>query len=384
MEKTRFYDFIRGKNVVFITVKNKDYIRVSQIERLLEENARNFAVISSEKKSPLSRMLEINSLIKGWDFSGVDVIIAGFLPQLIWKKVMFSAGRKKGADNASGEMIPVLVADFFLSLYDTIVLDRKLISENNPLTAKLKKMDKRVLEDADLVLTDTKADADFFSKEYNIKSDKFEVLYLEADSSLIREADTGFSHKTDKEDNYPGNNSKKEATSGTYKVLYFGTGLPLQGTDIVLEAFVKAALEQEKRLRERSLKDGSDDATNNKRLTFTYIGSLKHVPLRVKNTAFARKDITIISWLSQEELYKEITSADLCLAGHFNPYIDKADRTIPGKAFIYEAFGKEMILADTVANHEVFAEDEKHIFVRRGSAAELAGCILEKITPGIC
>ena len=53
MEKTRFYDLIRGKNVVFITVKNKDYIRVSQIERLLEENARNFAVISSEKKKPV-------------------------------------------------------------------------------------------------------------------------------------------------------------------------------------------------------------------------------------------------------------------------------------------------------------------------------------------
>ncbi len=353
MTDRRFCDLISGKDVVFITVKNKDYIRVRQIERLLEKNARNYAVIASEKKSPLSRMLELNNILKGWDFSGVDVIIAGFLPQLIWKEVMRCSGKEssnikdasKEKESSPGKeegcAVPALVADFFLSLYDTIVLDRKLIKENNPLTKRLRKMDKRVLEEADIVLTDTKADADFFAREYEIEKDKFEVLYLEADPEISASAG---------------------GKDDSYKVLYFGTGLPLQGTDIVLEAFVKAAIEHDKL---------------QKNLSFTYIGSLKYVPLRVKNTALARKDINTIDWLPQEELYKEIESADLCIAGHFSPYIDKADRTIPGKAFIYEAFGKKMILGDTVANHEIFTEDDRHRFVRRGSAAELSRCILD-------
>ncbi len=379
MTDTRFQDLIRGKNVVFIAVKNKDYIRVTQIERLLNDNARNFEVISSEKNSPLSRMLEIKSLIRGWDFSGVDVIIAGFLPQLIWKEVMFSAGRERGNKNDVGKKHPVIVADFFLSLYDTIVLDRKLINEKNPLTAKLKRMDKRVLEDADLVLTDTRADADFFAREYSISNDKFEVLYLEADPALSQDTDTELFFENDSKENADNNHNKK-SQEDHYKVLYFGTGLPLQGTDIVLEAFIKAAFEGDKKVKSSDDADSRKNTKNGMGIVFTYIGSLKHVPLRVRNTALVRKDITIIDWLSKEDLYKEIESADLCLAGHFNPDIDKADRTIPGKAFIYEAFGKKMILGDTVANHEIFVEDDRHIFVRRGSATELARCILKTIT----
>ena len=116
-------------------------------------------------------------------------------------------------------------------------------------------------------------------------------------------------------------------------------------------------------------------ASENGNISCTYIGSIKGIPDSILKSAAANRNVHILKWLSQNNLAKKIAEADLCVAGHFNLYIDKAARTIPGKAFIYEAMDKPMILGDTKANRELFTEDERHIFVKRGSAEALAECI---------
>ena len=63
--------------------------------------------------------------------------------------------------------------------------------------------------------------------------------------------------------------------------------------------------------------------------------------------------------------------------GHFNPQYPKALRTVPGKAFIYEAMEKPMILGDNPANHEMFKEDSRHFFVLMGDSGLLADKILK-------
>ena len=78
-----------------------------------------------------------------------------------------------------------------------------------------------------------------------------------------------------------------------------------------------------------------------------------------------------IDWLSQEELAEHIANADLCLAGHFNGEIDKAKRTIPGKAYIYEAMGKKMVLGDNEANREL-EKMRTHVMVQQGDSVALA------------
>ena len=83
-------------------------------------------------------------------------------------------------------------------------------------------------------------------------------------------------------------------------------------------------------------------------------------------------------WLSQEDLAKHIDFADLCLAGHFNASIEKAKRTIPGKAYIYRAMEKPMILGENSANHELYSQQEEGIyFVEMGSGEKLAEKICE-------
>ena len=92
------------------------------------------------------------------------------------------------------------------------------------------------------------------------------------------------------------------------------------------------------------------------------------------------ENIQYIDWLSQEKLAHYISWSDLCLAGHFNKEVEKASRTIPGKAFIYQAMGKEMILGNNPANRELFARDEKVIFVEMGDEKALAKAILTRLT----
>ena len=346
---------LRQKNVVFITVKNKEYIRVTQIERLLKQEALSYIVYSSEKSNPLTRALDLNRRIKKIDLSGADVVILGFLPQLVWKSVSRKLGknaRKPDQDSLYdniNEGNVTLVADFFLSLYDTIALDRKLVSPTGLVSKILRRLDREALKGADLVITDTKADADFFSSEFNVNRDKFEVLYLEADKKVYSSNDKTLDQNLD-----------SARASEKKEVLYFGTGLPLQGTDTVLEAFEEVSAEG--------------------KIRCTYIGGTKGVSKALIGKMSANPNVELINWLPQEELSKRIEGASLCLAGHFNAEIDKADRTIPGKAYIYEAMNKTMILGDTKANHELFSEDERHIFVKRGDSRALADAIRGKIS----
>ena len=149
---------MRGKNVVFITVKDESYIRVTQIKYILEKEATSVRVYSSEKVNPVTRAQDLRKRIKKVSFDGVDVIVVGFLPQLIWGSVVkrFKQSTKR----------PVLVAEMFLSLYDTVILDRKLFRDGWWISELMRKLDGKTVDEADLVLTDTKANAEFISNLY--------------------------------------------------------------------------------------------------------------------------------------------------------------------------------------------------------------------------
>ena len=342
MTESRLLNLLKGKNVVYITVKNENYIRTKQIKRILSENAGSFAVYSSEKGNPISRALDIKKRLRDISFEGVDVVIVGFLPQLIWKNV---------TNRVSGNSDVVLVAEMFLSVFDTVVLDRKLVWKNGMIARFCRKLDKRVVKEADLVITDTNADIEYFAKEFGADKDKFETLYLQADLDGIL-------------DNEPINDEKSAESK---EVLYFGTGLPLQGTEYVARAFKVLAEEHGYKC--------------------IYIGGLKGMSRDMRKTLLScenrvvnkRKGCMVYhKWLGQNELYRQISEAAVCLAGHFEPDIDKADRTIPGKAMIYEALGKSMVLGDTKANRELFEPDNKHIFVPRGDFQRIVDAVINR------
>lgn len=316
------------KRILFITTKNLDYIRNVQEIKLIQENASEYFVIGSYSKSYLSRLLLVYCKLLLMKVSQFDLVWIGFAPQLIFP--LFWKFKKK-----------TIIIDFFISLYDTLCYDRKVLRADSLIGKYLYYLDKATLNKADYVICDTNAHGEYFNREFQVSSRKLLTLYLQADTSIF----------------HPRSKERPEYLKNKYVILYFGSVLPLQGIEIVLRAI--------------------DLLKTREQLFFFFIGPLNDSLMKIRPVS---ENIQYIDWLSQEELAQYISWSDLCLAGHFNKEVEKASRTIPGKAFIYQAMDKKMILGNNPANRELFAQDEKVIFVEMGDEKALAEAILTRLT----
>lgn len=317
----------RKKRVLFITTKNLDYIRNTQELRLLKEAGATVSVIGSRRRSYPVRLAAVYFHLLFCRASRYDCVFFGFSPQLTLPVFHWKFRRLHCA------------IDFFISLYDTCVCDRNYFRPGSLPARFLHWLDTVTLRHADVVFCDTRAHAHFFAEEFDADPDREKVLYLEADPEYYNPSDVPVPARRGEE----------------FHVLYFGSILPLQGVEVILDAVRLLA--------------------GNSRIRFTLIGPLKESEVREFES---QPNVILHRHLSQRALASEIAGADLCLAGHFHPTIGKAGRTIPGKAFIYRKMGKPMILGDSPANRELFSESDSGIdFVPRGDAAELARKIVE-------
>lgn len=274
----------QNQNVLFVTTKNLDYLRNTQEIRLIEQTAKSVTVLGSREKSYAKRLLHVYGKLCTMSMKPFDVVFLGFAPQLVLP-LFAHRFRKKTVD-----------IDFFISVYDTMVCDRKKLRPGSLGAKFCHWIDTRTLKLADHVVSDTNAHGDYFSAEFGKARSAIETLYLDADTSIY----------------YPRPQVKPPELKEQFIVLYFGSVLPVQGVDVIMQAMALLA----------------DDP----RIHFYFIG-----PVDQKVTPTESPNITYIRWLSQPELAERISQADLCLAGHFNKENGKANRTIPGKAYIYEA-----------------------------------------------
>lgn len=318
--------WLSGKNVLFITTKNVDYLRNTQEIELIKKYSKSHEVIGIRNNNYAMRILYVYyKILFKKNMKEYDVIFIGFAPQLVLPFLKYRFKRKK------------IIIDFFISIYDTLVYDRKKIRKDSFIASILKKIDIMTLSNADEIITDTKAHGKYFVSELKAEPKKINTLYLKADNSIY----------------YPKTVERSPELKDKFIVLYFGSILPLQGVDIVLGAYDR-------------LKNDAD-------YYFFMIGDIgKKYKKPIAN------NIRYINWLPQRELADYIAMADLCLAGHFNKNIQKAKRTIPGKAYIYSAMDKTIILGDNVANRELFSELENKVyFVEMGNVEELVNKINE-------
>lgn len=320
---------LNSKKVLFITTKNLDYLRNTQEIEELQAVASEVKVIGSYSKNYLVRVLTVYFGLLTTSMKAFDSVFVGFSPQLVIP-VWFWKFRKNQ-----------VYIDFFISMYDTFVMDRQKFAPNSIVAKVFRVLDTFTLKKAHHVIVDTKAHGDYFVEEFGVDADKMQVMYLKADTSIF----------------YPREIEKRSEIKGKFEVLYFGSVLPLQGVEIVIEAARKLA--------------------NKKDIHFTIIG-----PIKDKMEKFESDTIEYIDWLSQPDLATYIAMSDLCLAGHFNKEIGKAKRTIPGKAYIYEAMERPMILGENDATHELYQSDNKHYFVEMGNPKALAEKILEIVNEG--
>lgn len=298
-DRQKLINLLKGKKVAYIATKNADYIRISQEVSLVRKYANKALLITSDKKKYNRRILDVYKKILLTDFKECDIVFVGFMSQMIlpWFKWKFHSSQ--------------IIEDFFISIYDTLTDDRKKFSPKSLLGKLVHWIDKRALKAADIIISDTKVHGRYFKDEFGITGKEFLTLYLEADSSIY----------------YPRKVEKPNQWKDRFLVLYFGSILPVQGVDVVLDAIRRLSHQPE--------------------IHFLMIG-----PIEDKYDKPQTENVTYIDWLSQKDLAQYIAFSDLCLAGHFSSTVGKSNRTIPGKAYIYEAMGKPMVLGDSLANRE--------------------------------
>lgn len=202
-----------------------------------------------------------------------------------------------------------MVIDYFVSLHETVVDDRNIVSSTS-LTAKvLRSVDALSVKLATLILADTPEDIEAFAKETSTAPSKWRTVWVGADSDIYTPA---------------------VASSSPEKVvLFYGTYIPLQGIDFIVRASL--LLPKEYRIR--------------------LIGEGQERPRIEKIIRELNAPIELLNSVSETDLPAEIAQASVCL-GIFGTG-SKSSRVIPNKVFQCMAMGKAVITADTPAirNH---------------------------------
>lgn len=231
---------------------------------------------------------------------------------------------------AKWRSVPV-VFDPFISLFDTVVEDRALVSARSPIGRLLRFIDRRACRRADMLLSDTPAHAQFLAELSGVAPERFRVLWVGADETLFH---------------------PQPVAPEPGRILFYGTFIPLHGIEIIL---------------------GAAKLLAGLPVHFHVIGTGQE---RARMEALVRDEgltnVDISDAVPLEELPGEIARSWLCL-GIFGSSA-KASRVIPNKVFQCLAVGRPVLTGGTPAIHSAFAGHEIAT-VPAGDAAALAAAV---------
>lgn len=232
------------------------------------------------------------------------------------------------ADMAAAKRVAAgrpVVFNPLVSLRDTLVDDRGVVSRRSLRAAALRALDRRAFRGADLVVADTRAHAAYFEDAFELPSGRVAVALVGAEDSLFHPADT---------------------EPAGFDVLFVGKLIPLHGLETILAAA-------------RLVPD----------VRFLVVGEgqlaslLAHRPPNVEH----------VPWIDYRALPDAYRRAG-CALGIFGTGA-KAARVIPNKVFQALACARPVITADTPAARELLADGETALLIPAGDPAALASAI---------
>ncbi|MEE4239365.1 MAG: glycosyltransferase [Anderseniella sp.] len=226
-----------------------------------------------------------------------------------------------------------LIFDPLISAYDKQVDERGKLDAGSTRALRLLARERVLFRHADRVIADTPAHADYFVRVLGVDSTKIEVIYVGAEEALFR----------------PGP-LPPETTEVSREVLFYGSFIPLQGPQVVVEA---ARLYQGPPLKWVLLGEG---------------------PLRrvCEELAQGHGTISFEDWLPYQKLPERIQRADILL-GVFGA-TPKAGRVIPNKVFQSLASGRVVVtrMAESYPEALLAAENQGLEWVPAGDPRALA------------
>lgn len=311
-------------NVCFFGSYSPDYSRNRILIKGLQKNGVKVLHCHSTKGLFLVRYFE---LIKQYwpQRKNIDVIFVAFIGQLDMPLAWFLALLTKKR----------VIFDMFYSMYDTYVFDRKSCKPTSIRAKTYFWIDKLAASLADLVITDTNAQADYFKKIFKIQSHKFKRIFVGADDTIF----------------------KRRVSKKNKRIIieFHGMFTRLQGAEV----FIKAAKTLE----------------NNPNIEFWLIGGSKvyHVPCVLLHK-LRPSSLKIFPRQKLKDLSKLVAQADVTV-GHLGTS-QKARNVISNKTYEGLACANAVIVADTKANKELLIDKENALFVKLDSVGDLVNKIL--------
>jgi glycosyltransferase involved in cell wall biosynthesis len=224
-----------------------------------------------------------------------------------------------------------LIFDPLVSRYETRVLDRGDAEEGSAQARHNWNIDRIVMRMSDLVLADTDAHADFYIGEFDVDRGKVRTLYLGYDDTVFGKV-------------------REREPDGLFRVLFYGSFLPLHGTDVIVDA--------------ARLLDGG--------FRFRIVGSGQTMEeFRKRADGIGSGRLELSGNVPEGDLPRLISEADAVL-GVFGT-TQKTGMVIPNKVYQSMACGRPVVTADTPAIREIFTPGEDIVCVQPGSAGMLAG-----------
>jgi len=237
-----------------------------------------------------------------------DAVLVGYLGQLdvmvLW---LFARLRR----------VPV-VWDAFLSLVDTVVDDRALVSPRHPLARLLFAWEWLASRAADRVLLDTRSHAEAFAAAYRLPRNRVAAVFVGAEPEAFP----------------AGPPPARVEGHAPVRVLFYGQLIPLHGVETILRA---ARAAREEPFDWTLIGQGQQEQLVRRMLAEVPLPRLRWIP-----------------WVPYEELARWIGEADVCL-GIFGAS-GKAARVIPNKVFQAVAAGKPLVTRDSPAIRELLGE----------------------------
>jgi len=261
----------------------------------------------------LARLLAAESRLAFRTTSDTDVVLVGYPGH-------FDLPAARRAANGR----PV-VFDPLVSLFDTLVGDRRRFRARSLAARALHAVDRAAFRGADFVVADTAAQAAFYIDRFELPPDRVGVCLVGAEERLF---------------------SPRSAPVTPFHALFVGKLIPLHGLDTILAA---AGLAPE--------------------IPFRIVGSGQLEP----ELASAPANATHIPWIDYEQLPSVLRSAG-CALGIFGASA-KAARVIPNKAYQALACAVPLVTADTPATRELLTDGEDALLVPPGDPRALADAV---------
>jgi glycosyltransferase involved in cell wall biosynthesis len=231
-----------------------------------------------------------------------------------------------------------IVFDFYLSIYDMLCNDRKIVPADSLPGKMIRYIEKRSLQLADFVIVDTDKLVETLSTQYGIEKNKFVRIPLTINEELVKPIETP---------------RYKEP----FCVLYVGSYIPLHGTPLIMEAA-------------RILQERGED------VHFLMIGEGPHRKICEELAEKYRlRNVEFKGFMPLEELNRYYNACDINL-GLFNTG-ERANSVILNKTNDAFRVGKPHMTLRTDAMSEVFEDDETIFFVPENTPEALADRIVE-------